>query len=625
MTASASLAAVGPPTLERRRAPVRPELERHERRLAVVLVSPSNRREAVTAVRETRLEVEIAASSQEALLGIVRRRPSVVVVEEKCLSCDVATFVNSVRELPECAEVPVLLVGVSAAQARIASAAGITDVVRRPVNWEIAACRALRVAENYSARAELARAALDLDNLRQLHRQTGDRVQRLETVDALTGLPNREMFERIVEQSIPAAHRRGLRVALLNIDIDRFSEINQTLGRRIGDRVLQVVGQRLAQCLRETSHLRHQRASLSSATLGRLAADEFGVLVGGVTGADDAERLAHELLAAVADVAVVKDREVFVTASLGIALSAAEIDDRDALLQAAEVVTAEARREGGGRVKIYSPDLVLTTAHKRTMMSALRNALDRNALFLRYQPIVDIASGQIVAAEALLRWHDPVMGVISPGEFVPVAEETGLILPIGSWVLHTACLQLRKWLDAGLPKIRMAVNVALRQLEHGDLDQVVQHALEASGIEPSMLELEISERGGLPSDPTTLRQLHKLRDLGVRLAVDDFGTGESAIAYLRRLPINVIKIDRSYVAGFDTNNDNTVIASAMIAMAHGLNLEVVAEGVEVKSQLDLLETWGCDEFQGFLYSKAVGVEDFARLLSSDQTKGQERG
>jgi EAL domain-containing protein (putative c-di-GMP-specific phosphodiesterase class I) len=250
----------------------------------------------------------------------------------------------------------------------------------------------------------------------------------------------------------------------------------------------------------------------------------------------------------------------------------------------------------------------------------LRGALENNQLVLHYQPLVDFKSGRIVGAEALLRWDHPDLGRVPPLEFIPVAEETGLIVPIGSWVLHSACSQLKRWIDEGLPPIRMAVNVALCQLQKGDFAPIVRDVLDDVGLDPRRLELELSERGVLRSDPEIVHQMNEIKAMGVRLSVDDFGTGQSAIAYLRGFELDVLKIDRSYVKNLERNEDDVAITSAIVAMAHRLRLAVIAEGVESEEQSRVLKEWGCDEFQGYLFSPALPAAEFRRLLIDSERK-----
>ncbi len=308
--------------------------------------------------------------------------------------------------------------------------------------------------------------------------------------------------------------------------------------------------------------------------------------------------------------------EVYLAASAGVAVAAAELSDPGELLQHAETAMYEAKRRGGSQFHIYNAALNGAVDFKLGMDRRLRAALEREEFILHYQPVVEPVTRRVLGVEALLRWQDGANGWISPADFVPVAEETGLMTLIGTWVLKNACRQLKSWIDAGLPPLRMAVNVSRCQLERGDLAAEVERALLETGLDPGLLELEISERGTLRSEPGILAQLRKLKALGVRIVVDDFGTGQSAIAYLKQFPLDGLKIDRSFVMGTVSGGDDAVIVSAMVAMAHRLGLGVVAEGVETSDQLGKMQEYGCEAIQGYLFSRAVPPADFVTSVDS---------
>jgi EAL domain-containing protein (putative c-di-GMP-specific phosphodiesterase class I) len=308
--------------------------------------------------------------------------------------------------------------------------------------------------------------------------------------------------------------------------------------------------------------------------------------------------------------------EVSLSATVGVALSPVDGDHSEQLIQHAELAMNEAKRQGAGLVRFYSASMDAGTERSRRIESLLRKALRNEELEVYYQPLLELDGQQVVGAEALLRWQHPELGPISPAEFIPIAEQSGLMVELGRWVLGRACHQLRKWIDHGLAPIRMAINVSRRQLVDADFAATVQQVLDETGLDPALLELELSERGVLRDEPALRRQLQELKSIGVRLAVDDFGTGDSAIAYLKRFPLDSLKIDRSYISGVAQGEDDAAIASAMIAMAHKLHLEVVAEGVEDRVQLDFLNGCGCDTYQGFFFSPAVPATEFPALVDS---------
>jgi len=345
----------------------------------------------------------------------------------------------------------------------------------------------------------------------------------------------------------------------------------------------------------------------------RLGGGLFAALLTGVSGWDEARAIVRVLLDRLCGRYFAMDEEVVLSASVGVALAPADGLTAEALIEKAELAASEAL-ESGGAIVCYDQTLRRVTERSRAITRQLPGALSRGEFAVHYQPLVKGADSKVYAAEALLRWDSAEIGSIPPAEFVPLAEEMGLMVPIGTWVLRTACGQVRAWMDSGLPATRIAVNVSLCQLVRGDFAQVVADCLQETGVDASLLELELSERGVLRNDPDILRQLHAIRKLGVRLAIDDFGTGNSAVVYLKQFPIDVLKIDQSFVKGLSSSSEDAAITCATIAMARQLGLGVVAEGVEEPSQVDFLQRYGCSEYQGFLFAPALPADAFAALL-----------
>jgi len=351
--------------------------------------------------------------------------------------------------------------------------------------------------------------------------------------------------------------------------------------------------------------------SLSMAA--RIGGGLFAAMLTGLPGWEQARAAVRLLMDRVSGRYLAGEEEIVLSTSAGVALAPVDGLTAEVILQKAELAACDAVESGGG-LRFYGQSSQRITERSRTITRLLPNALARGDFQLHYQPMVEGPASEICAAEALLRWDCPGLGAVPPSEFVPLAEEAGLMLGIGSWVLRRACSQVRDWLDQGLPLRRIAVNVSLCQLVRGDLAQVVAESISETAIDPSLLELELSERGVLRSDPEILRQLHAIRKLGVRLAIDDFGTGNSAVAYLKQFPIDVLKIDQSFVRGVAISSEDAAITSATIAMARQLGLRVVAEGVEELGQRDFLRLHGCNEYQGYLFSAAVPPDEFALLL-----------
>jgi diguanylate cyclase (GGDEF)-like protein len=394
--------------------------------------------------------------------------------------------------------------------------------------------------------------------------------------------------------------------------IDQLVLVNSRLGRARANSVLQQVAQRLIAGLRSSDVLGFTAGPSMSMT-ARVGGGLFAVMLTGLRGVEEAKNTVKLLLDRVAGRYLAGGEEIALSMSAGVALAPADGHEAEAVLQKAELAAYEAVKSGRA-MRLYGQSSHRMTERGRAITRLLPNALARGDFQLHYQPFIEGPSLRVRAGEALLRWTCDELGQVPPSEFVPLAEEMGLMVTIGSWVLRTACRQVRAWLDAGLPMSGIAINVSLCQLVRGDLALVVRECLQETGIEPSLLELELSERGVLRSDPDILRQLHEIRQLGVRLAIDDFGTGNSAIAYLKQFPIDVLKIDQSLVRGVSNSAEDAAITSATIAMARQLGLRVVAEGVEEQGQMDFLSRHGCSEYQGYLFSPAVPPEKFAELL-----------
>ncbi len=429
------------------------------------------------------------------------------------------------------------------------------------------------------------------------------RLEFLAHHDPLTRLPNRLMFNQQIEQALHQAQRERRRLAVLLLDLDRFKDINDSYGHLAGDELLQHVAQRLTGRLRQSD------------TLARLGGDEFALLMHDLRHDDDAARLASELLAALSQPWRSSDGvEVNVGVSIGICIYPDHGQTSQALLQGADAALYRAKGDGRGVYRYFADEMTQSARERLHMENRLRRALVDDQLVLHYQPQVELQTGRIVGAEALVRWMDPEHGLIPPGRFIPVAETTGLIGDIGAWVLAEACRQGKAWLDQGLPALTLAVNVSPRQFRHADLAAQVMQTLIETGLPAEQLELELTEGALMEREQEALGVLQRLRAIGVGIAIDDFGTGYSSLAYLKRFPLDVLKIDRSFIADIPNDPDDMEIAAAVIAMGHSLGIRVLAEGVETVDQLAFLRFKHCDRYQGFLCSKPVPPDEFAALL-----------
>jgi diguanylate cyclase (GGDEF)-like protein/PAS domain S-box-containing protein len=420
--------------------------------------------------------------------------------------------------------------------------------------------------------------------------------------DSLTQLPNRMMFNQRLELSIKQAERSGSRLAVMFIDLDRFKIINDTLGHESGDLLLREVAQRVTENLR------------TGDIVARLGGDEFVVLLEDASDAGNVGRVAEKLIGALTSNFVIAGREVHVTASIGISSYPVDAQDMRSLMKFADIAMYRAKEQGRNTFQFYSDHFNVHSVERLTLESQLRGALDRKELVVHYQPVIDGKSGRICGMEALVRWRHPEAGLLSPAHFIGIAEETGLVVPIGEWVLSTACAQQRAWVEQGLPPTRMAVNLSPRQFLHRHLIDDIVKVIEETKVDTRFLELEITESTVMHNLQRAAALLAQLKEMGIRVAIDDFGTGYSSLAYLKRFPIDSLKIDRSFVADVPGDPGNTAITQAIIAMAHSLGLKVIAEGVETKEQLDFLCAHGCEEMQGYYFSTAVDVEEATALL-----------
>ena len=424
--------------------------------------------------------------------------------------------------------------------------------------------------------------------------------------DGLTGLPNHNLLIDRIRQALLMSHRSRQEVAVFFLDLDNFKFVNDTLGHDVGDLLLKTVAERLAGCVR------------SGDTVARQGGDEFVAVVSGRAVADNASLIAGQILAALARPLPINDHELFVTCSIGIGVAPRDGEDAQTLLKHAEVAMYRAKEQGRNNFKFFAAEMNARALARLSMEKHLRRALERDELLVHYQPKVDLRSGRVVGMEALVRWQSPELGMTAPDSFISLAEETGLIEPIGAWVLKTACAQNKAWQDAGLPPLAVAVNLSPRQFRQRDIAGLIGLALLETGLEPRFLEIEITESMVMHDMERAAATLNELKRMGTGLSMDDFGTGYSSLSYLKRFPFDKLKLDQSFVRDITCDPDNAAIARAVIAMAHGLRLKVIAEGVETEGQLNYLRSHGCDEMQGFYYSRPLPAREFQRLLAEDR-------
>ena len=439
---------------------------------------------------------------------------------------------------------------------------------------------------------------------------------RLADFDAITGLPNRRRFVADMEHALQRARRVRRICALMHLDLDRFKQINDTLGHRLGDKLLRAVSDRLVKVLTtlDLPDWRRPRDSRDSLPPARISGNGFAVLLPDLPDLDAADVAARRVLAALAEPFLVDGQQMHVTASIGLAGFPADGQDVETLLRHAEMAMYQAKEGGRNTYEFFSAELNARALERLAMETQLRKALERDQFVLYYQPKVEIATRRIVGAEALLRWKHPDLGMVSPVRFIPIAEETGLIVDIGDWVLDAALRQSRAWTAQGLPPISISVNVSGMQFRQGHVVESVRRALQSTGADPGTVVLELTESLLMEGAEQNVEMLAALKALGVTLSMDDFGTGYSSLTYLNRFPIDELKVDRAFVSGVPGNRDSVAIVTAVLAMAKALELKTVAEGVETEEQLRFLATLGCDVYQGYYCSRPVPPEPFADLV-----------
>ena len=437
-----------------------------------------------------------------------------------------------------------------------------------------------------------------------IRQHTEEALRNLAHRDPLTGLPNRLLFNDRLAQAIERARRNQQLLAVMILDLDRFKLINDSLGLASGDQVLRAVAERLVAALRRSD------------TVARLGGDDFLLLLPGVDGAENSAKVAQKILDTFLPPLQVGDQDLHLGATLGITLYPHDGDDPETLIRNADTALYRAKEHSRGSYQFYTTDMNAMAFERLVLETQLRKALERGELVLHYQPQVRLADGAVVGVEALVRWFHADLGLISPAEFIPLAEETGLILDLGRWVLMTACAQVRSWQQQGFADLRLAVNLSGRQFEQDDLVPSIAQVLEEVAFDPADLELELTESSIMRNPEQAISKLKALDRLGIRLSIDDFGTGYSSLGHLKRFPIRTLKIDQSFIQDITTEPNDAAIAQAIIALAESLQLKVIAEGVETREQLALLRRYRCDEMQGYLFARPLPAAELLELLRS---------
>ena len=451
----------------------------------------------------------------------------------------------------------------------------------------------------------------EIEERDEVLRQHQDNLQVLAHFDSLTQLPNRALYYDRLSQALLQATRTTQKVAVMFVDLDHFKDINDTSGHRIGDLLLKDVAERLQKIVR------------ASDTVARMGGDEFTVLLPNLEDPDNVSPVAQKILKNISEVYRVEGNEIYITASVGITIFPNDGQTVDELLKNADTAMYHAKNNGRNVFQFYSQEMNVKMMNRLDLQNSLRHALERKEFILYYQPRVNIVDRSVSSMEALIRWSHPEKGMIMPDRFIPMTEETGMIVPIGEWVIRAACLQIIKWQGKGIPLFPVAVNVSAYQLRRPNFVETVTGILEETGVSPDSLEIELTESAIMQDVDFTIKMLKAFKSLGIMISIDDFGTGYSSLSQLKRFPIDSLKIDRSFIANATTNADDRAIVIAIISMAHSLGLNIIAEGVETEAQLALLSEQGCQEMQGYLFSKPLPPDLFTKLLHEHKNKNRD--
>lgn len=576
-----------------------------ERPYSVLVVDdvPANIYELLEALKDS-YRIQVANSGAKAL-EIVHGStpPDLILLDVLMPEMDGYEVCRRIKSTPEGKNIPVIFVTVAdAVEEKLKGfELGAADYITKPFDID-------EVRARIRTHLELTRLRRFLEDLlaqRTAMLQVSEEKYRiLAHRDPLTGLPNRVLLAELLAHTIQHAERTHTQFALLSLDLDNFKTINESLGHSQGDQLLVEVGKRL------------QRLLPDSDAIARTGGDEFEIILEYKENMPWVDLLAQRMIDALGDPFILDGHSVYVGASIGIALYPADGTSVETLQSSADAALHHAKAQGRGVMRFFSPEMSSRAKTRLTLEAELRHAFDHDEFRLYYQPQVDLLSGRVVGLEALVRWEHPVRGIISPDEFIPLAEESGLIVRLGDWVLHEACRQIKLWSTVGLAPRQTAVNVSAVQLSRGNLVESVRHALELSGIVPEQLELEITESFVMANRDQSFKSLAEIKALGVRLSIDDFGTGYSSLAYLQQLEVHKLKVDMSFVRDMLTNSSNASIVKAVIALGHSLGLEIIAEGVEEEEQAVHLRALQCDVIQGYLISRPLPTDEMTRFLEA---------
>ncbi|GAC30504.1 two-component system response regulator [Brumicola pallidula] len=554
------------------------------------------------------LNVLTAANGLDALKLYLKHEPSIVLLDVHMPMLSGFEVCAEIRKHPKGKDTPILMVTGADDILSIESAYkhGATDFLPKPIRWPMVAHRVrymLKGSETFNSL-----------------KQSEEKMRRLAYFDSLTGLPNRQSLDESLEKAIRCAVKEQQNLCIMYIDLDNFKRINDTLGHEFGDKLLKKISEKIIQCLKGKTCIPEALQSVAEIEVSRLGGDEFMILLNNTTNDGDVKVVAQSLVDCISELVSIDDHEVALTPSIGIAIYPRDGANLTELKKHADVAMYYAKTMGRNGYRFYAESLNKNAMKFLQIEGCLRNALNNDEFSLHYQPQVCLKSHKIISVEALLRWESPELGNVTPSEFIPVAEDSGIINDLGEWVMRKSCVQAKKWMDAGMQNFRVSVNLSSIQFKRASLLNMIKRALDDSGLPASLLEVELTESAIMNDIDQNITRLNQIRDLGVAIALDDFGTGYSSLSYLKRFPINTLKIDRSFIITIDTDPEDAAIVEAIITLANTLKLTVIAEGVETHGQLKALNRFHCDIIQGFYFSKPVPAEQITKIVQQPLNK-----
>jgi diguanylate cyclase (GGDEF)-like protein len=547
-------------------------------------------------------KVLTAANGVDALKLYIQHEPNIVLLDVHMPMLSGFEVCAEIRKHPKGKDIPILMVTGADDILSIESAYkhGATDFLPKPLRWPMVAHRVrymLKGSETFNSL-----------------KQSEEKMRRLAYIDSLTGLPNRQSLDESLEEAIWFAAKERQSLGIMYIDLDNFKRINDTLGHDFGDKLLKKISEKICQCVKEKTGFPNALIDVIDIEVFRLGGDEFMILLNQTLQDDDVKVVAQSLVTCISELVSIDDYEVALTPSIGIAMYPRDGANVTELKKHADVAMYYAKSMGRRGYRFYAESLNENAMKFLQIEGCLRNALSNDEFILHYQPQVCLKSNKIISVEALLRWKSPELGYVTPSDFIPVAEDSGLINELGEWVMRTACFQAKAWLDVGMQDFRVSVNLSSIQFKRASLLNMIKRALDDSGLPASLLEVELTESAVMNDVDQNITRLNQIRDMGVAISIDDFGTGYSSLSYLKKFPINTLKIDRSFIITIDSDPDDAAIVEAIIALASTLKLTVIAEGVETHGQLKTLNRFHCDIIQGFYFSKAVSAEEVTEMM-----------